>query len=169
MTSNARHLMLFLAGCTAALGAPAHAVTQSAAVNAQVVKPLTLTALQDLNLGTVTLGSGSWSGASVGISQAGVFACSIKITCTGIQQVAQFNVTGTNKMVVLVSVPNVTLINQNNSSQTLNLVVDSPGQVTLPNAGQQGVNFSVGGSITLNSTTVGGTYRGTINVTVNYE
>jgi len=169
MTSYARNLMLVLGGCTAALGAPAHAVTQSATVTAQVVKPLTLTALQDLNLGTISLGSGNWSGASVGISQTGVFTCSVKVICTGTQQVAQFNVTGTNKMVVLISVPNVTLVNQNNPAQTLNLFVDSPGQATLPNAGQQGVNFNVGGSITLSSTTVGGTYRGTINVTVDYQ
>src|SRR5579864_6925156 len=98
MTSYARHLMLFLGGCTAALGVPAHAVTQSETVNAQVGKPLTLTAHQDLNPGTIHLGSGSWSGASVGISQAGVFTCSIKVTCTGTQQAAQFNVTGTNKI-----------------------------------------------------------------------
>lgn len=169
MTSYARHLMLVLGGSAAALGGPAHAVTQSATVNAQVVKPLTLTAIQDLNLGTITLGSGSWSGASVGISQDGVFTCSLKVTCTGTQQVAQFNITGTNKMVVLISAPNVTLVNQNNSTQTLNLMVDSPGQVTLPNTGQPGVNFNVGGSITLSSTTVSGTYRGTINVTVNYQ
>jgi hypothetical protein len=169
MTSHARHLILVIGGCTAALGVPAHAVTQSATVNAQVVKPLTLTAIQGLNLGTITLGSGSWSGATVGISQGGVFTCSIKVTCTGTRQVAQFNVTGTNKMVVLISAPNVTLVNQNNAAQTLSLTIDSPGQVTLPNAGQQGVNFNVGGSISLSSTTVGGTYRGTINVTVDYQ
>ena len=169
MTSYARHLMLALAGATAAFAMPAHAVTQSATVNAQVVKPLTLTAIQNLSLGTITLGSGSWSGASVGISRAGVFTCSVKVTCTGTSQFAQFNVTGTNKMVVLISAPNVTLVNQNNSTQTLNLTVDSPGQVTLPNAGQQGVNFNIGGSVTLSSTTVGGTYRGTIDVTVNYQ
>lgn len=161
--------MLVLGGCAAALAVPAHAVTQGATVNAQVVKPLTLTAIQNLNLGTITLGSGSWSGASIGISQAGVFTCSLKVTCTGAQQVAQFNVTGTNKMVVLISAPNVTLINQNNSAQTLNLIVDSPGQVTLPNTGQPGINFNIGGSIILSSTTAGGTYRGTINVTVNYQ
>jgi hypothetical protein len=169
MTSHARYLMLFLGGCSAALAVPARAVTQSASVSAQVVKPLTLTALQDLNLGTVTLGSGSWSGATIGISQAGIFTCDLKVTCTGTAQAAQFNVTGTNKMVVLISAPNVTLVNQNNSAQTLNLALDSPGQVTLPNAGVQGVNFNVGGSVTISSTTVAGTYRGTINVTVNYQ
>lgn len=169
MTSHVRHLMLFLGASTAALAVPAHGVTQSASVNAQVVKPLTLTAVQDLSLGTITLGSGSWSGATVGISQAGVFTCNLKVTCSGTAQVAQFNVTGTNKMVVLVSAPNVTLINQNNSAETLSLTIDSPSQVMLPNAGQQGVNFNLGGSVTISSTTAGGTYRGTINVTVNYQ
>lgn len=169
MTSHARHLMLVLGSCAAALGAPARAVTQSATVNAQVVKPLTLTAVQGLNLGTITLGSGSWSGATVGISRGGVFTCSIKVTCAGTQQVAQFSVSGTNKMVVLVSAPNVTLVNQNNPAQTLSLIVDSPAQVALPNSGQQGVSFNIGGSVTLSSTTAGGTYRGTINVTVNYQ
>jgi hypothetical protein len=161
--------MLFFVSSTAALAAPAHAVTQSASVNAQVVKPLTLSALQDLKLGTITLGSGAWSGATVGISQAGVFTCNLKVTCTGAPQVAQFNVTGTNKMVVLISAPNVTLVNQSNPAQTLSLLIDNPGQVTLPNAGQTGVNFNLGGSVTLSSTTPGGTYVGTINVTVNYQ
>lgn len=169
MTRYDRHLMLFFVSSTAALAAPAHAVTQNASVNAQVVKPLTLTALQDLKLGTITLGSGAWSGATVGISQGGIFTCSLKVTCTGAPQVAQFNVTGTNKMVVLISAPDVTLVNQSNPAQTLSLLIDSPGQATLPNAGQTGVNFNLGGSVTLSSTTPGGTYLGTINVTVNYQ
>lgn len=169
MTGNARHLMLFLASCTAALASSAHAVTQTASVTAQVVKPLTLTALQDFTLGTITLGPGSWSGATVGISRTGVFTCSVSVTCTGTAQVAQFNITGTNKMVVLISAPNVDLVNQNNPAATLSLMIDSPDQVTLPNAGAQGMNFSLGGSVTLNSTTVAGTYRGTINVTANYQ
>jgi spore coat protein U-like protein len=63
----------------------------------------------------------------------------------------------------------VTLVNQSNSAQTLTLVLDSPGQVTLPNSGNQGVTFNVGGSVTVASTTASGTYRGTINVTVDYQ
>jgi spore coat protein U-like protein len=82
---------------------------------------------------------------------------------------ASFNVTGTNRMAINVSAPDVTLVNQSDSAQTLTLVLDSPGQLTLPNSGNQGVAFNVGGSITLDSTTVSGTYQGTINVTVNYQ
>lgn len=169
MIRYARPLPMMLVAFAAAFGAPAQAVTQSAAVNANVVKPLTLVAQQNLNLGTVTLPNGSWSGATVGISRTGVFTCSAKVICTGAPTVASFNVTGTNRMAVAVTAPNVTLVNRNNNAQTLTLVLDSPSQVALPNSGNQGVVFNVGGSITLNSTTVGGTYNGTINVTVNYQ
>jgi hypothetical protein len=169
MIRHARHLPILFVACAAAIGAPAQAVTQSASVNANVVKPLTLVAVQGLNLGTITLPTGAWSGAVVGISRAGVFTCSAKVICTGAPVAASFNVTGTNRMAVNVSAPNVTLVNQSNGAQTLTLVLDSPSQVSLPNSGNQGVTFNVGGSITLNSTTAGGTYQGTINVTVNYQ
>ena len=169
MRSHARHFLGIAAALAAAFAAPAGAVTQTASVNANVVKPLTLVWLQDLNLGTVALPTGNWSGATVGISQAGVFTCSSKVICTGATTAASFNVTGTNKMNVTVSVPNVTLVNQSDPSKTLTLTVDSPAQIALPNSGNQGVTFGVGGSITLNSTTPGGTYKGTINVTVNYQ
>lgn len=169
MTIRPRHLFTCLAACAAAVGAPARAVTQNASVNANVVKPLTLVALQDLNLGTITVGPGSWSAVTIGISKAGVFTCNAKVVCTGLQQVAQFNVTGTNKMTVLITAPNVTLVNQNDPTKTLMLAIDNPGQVTLPNSGNQGSNFNLGGYVTLSSTTPGGTYRGTINVTANYQ
>jgi hypothetical protein len=169
MPSHARHLLAIVAASAAAFGAPAGAVTQSATVNANVVKPLTLVRLQNLDLGTVTMSTGSWSGATVGISRAGTFTCNAKVICTGATAIASFSVTGTNRMNVLVSAPNVTLVNQSNPTKTLTLTIDSPGQVTLPNSGNQGVTFGIGGSITLNSTTPSGTYKGTINVTVNYQ
>jgi hypothetical protein len=169
MIRHARHLPIVLAACAAAFGAPAQAVTQSASVNANVVKPLTLVAQQSLDLGTVTLPPGSWSGAAVGISRTGVFTCSAKVICTGAPKAASVIVTGSNRMTVLVTAPNVTLVNQNDNTRTLTLTVDAPGQVALPNSGNQGVQFNVGGSIALDSTTVGGTYSGTINVTVDYQ
>ena len=169
MRSHARHYLVLVAASAAGFATPAGAVTQSASVNANVVKPLTLVWQRDLNLGTVTLPTGSWSGATVGISRVGTFTCSAKVICTGATTTASFNVTGTNRMAVLVSAPNVTLVNQSNPAKTLTLTIDSPGQVTLPNSGNQGVTFAIGGSVTLNSTTPSGTYKGTINVTVNYQ
>jgi hypothetical protein len=47
--------------------------------------------------------------------------------------------------------------------------VDNPGSALLTNSGPPGTNFSLGGSISLSSTTVSGTYSGTFNVTVDYQ
>ncbi len=148
---------------------PASAATQIAQVNASVSKPLTLSWVQDLDLGTIVLGSGTWSGATVGISRTGVFSCTnANVTCSGTTQVATYNVSGAKQQTIRVTAPNVTLTNQNDPTQTLTLVVDSPGTVLLTNSGKPGQNFSLGGSVTLNSTTAGGVYTGTLNVTVDY-
>ena len=149
--------------------APAAAVTQNAAVNANVIRPLTLTSLQDLDLGTITLKLGTWSGATVGISRTGAFTCNANVVCTGAPQVARYKVTGTNKMVVRITAPIVTLINQNDSTQKLTLTLDNPGTVTLTSSGEPGSNFDLGGSLSLNSTTAPGTYSGTLAVTVDYQ
>jgi spore coat protein U-like protein len=71
-------------------------------------------------------------------------------------------------MVVQISAPSVTLINQSDPTKTLTLTVDRPSTVTLTSSGIPGVDFSLGGSISLSSTTSDGTYAGTINVTVDY-
>jgi hypothetical protein len=82
--------------------------------------------------------------------------------------VAQYNVQGSNNQTVYITVPNVTLVNQSDATQTLTLVPDAPATVVLTNSGPPGTNFNIGGSVTLNSTTAAGTYSGTFNVTVNY-
>jgi hypothetical protein len=152
-----------------AAAAPARAASNSAAVSAKIVKPLSLKWVQNLDLGTIVLGPGTWSNATVGISQAGIFSCTnSNVTCSGATQVATYNVAGSNNQTARISAPNVTLINQNDPSKTLTLVVDSPGSVLIPNSGNPGVNFSLGGSISLSSSTAGGVYVGTFNVTVDY-
>jgi hypothetical protein len=148
---------------------PADATTQVVQVNANVIKPLILTWIQDLDLGSIVLGPGTWSGATVSISRAGVFSCTnANVTCSGATKAATYNVSGQNNNVVKISAPNITLVNQSDTTQRLTLVLDSPGSVLLTNSGPPGTNFSVGGTITLNSTTAGGTYTGTFNLTVDY-
>ena len=170
MIARAPLLLLCTAGALAASASPAVAVTQSASVNANVIKPLTLTSLQSLDLGTITLGPGIFSNAVVGISKDGVFNCSNPNTiCSGATQVAQYKVTGSNKQVVLITAPNVTMVNQSDPTKTLTLTVDSPGQVALTSSGEPGNKFSLGGSITLSSSTTTGTYSGTFHVTVDYQ
>jgi hypothetical protein len=164
-----------LAGTVAALvltATPALAVgpNQNATATARIVKPLTLTWVRDLDLGTIILsGAGAWSGANVGITRAGVFSCTnSNVTCSGATRTAQYKITGTNNQVVTVNAPNVTLTNQNDGVSTLLMTTDGPGSVNLGNSGTAGLTFDLGGQITVASTTPDGTYVGTFNVTVNY-
>ena len=149
--------------------APARAATVTAAVSATPVKPLTIAKLQDLDMGSVTLGPGAWTNAKVSLSQAGVFSCAnANVVCTGVTRVAQYNVQGSNKQTVYINAPNVTLVNQSDPSKTLTLVTDAPANVVLTSSGIPGVDFAIGGSVTLSSSTPAGTYVGTFNVTVDY-
>jgi hypothetical protein len=155
--------------CALAAADPAAGASKVAPVKAAVTKPLTLSWVQNLDLGSVVLGPGTWSNATVGISQAGLFSCTnANLTCTGATQAATYSVTGSNNAVVRISAPNVTLTNQSDPTQTLTLVIDSPGTVAIQSSGKKGTDFSLGGSINLNSNTAGGVYAGTFNVTVDY-
>jgi hypothetical protein len=153
----------------AAFGAPARAATVTAQVKAQVVKPLAISKVQDLNLGTIVLGTGTWSGAIVRLSRAGGLTCPANLTCSGATSVAIYNVAGSNGQVVRMNVPPVTMVNQRDSTKTITLNPDNQATVTLTNSGNPGTNVPIGGSVTLNSTTPGGTYVGTFNVTADYQ
>ena len=161
-------MQLLLAGLLAA-AAPARAATVMASVTANNVKPLLLTKLTDLDLGSVTLGPGTWNNATIALSQGGVLSCAnANVTCSGATAVASYNVQGSNQQTVRISAPNVTLVNQSDATQTLTMITDAPATILLTNSGFPGVNFSIGGSVTINSTTAAGTYLGTFNVTVDY-
>jgi hypothetical protein len=155
--------------CILPIATPARAATVTAQVTAQGIKPLVITKVQDLDLGSVTLGTGVWSNATISLSQAGVLSCAnANISCTGATSVATYNVQGSKQQPIQISVPNVTLVNQSDSSQTLTLVTEAPSSVILANNGWPGSDFSIGGSVTINSATAAGTYVGTFNVTVDY-
>ena len=114
---------------TAPISSPAYAASQSAKVSANVLKPLTITWLQDLDLGTITMTGETWSGATVAISRAGVFSCSsTRVTCSGTTQVARYNVTGSNSQPVRVSAPNVTLVKQGGAWVNVNPLEFEPLQ-----------------------------------------
>lgn len=148
---------------------PGSAATQSVTAQATIVKPLILEWRQNLDLGSITIGPGTWSSSTVSLSRTGTLSCGANLTCVGPTQVARYNVSGTNNRVVQIRAPNVTLVNQADSTRTLTLVTDAPATLTLTNSGPPGTDFQIGGSITLNPTTAGGTYVGTFNVTVDYQ
>ena len=147
----------------------ASSATVNAQVNANNIKPLIIAKVQDLDLGSITLGPGVWSNVTVSLSQAGILSCAnANVTCSGAPTAAQYNVQGSKQQAVQISAPNVTLVNQSDSTQTLTLVTDAPASIVLANSGFPGSNFSIGGSVTVNSSTASGTYAGTFNVTVDY-
>jgi hypothetical protein len=160
--------LLIALACAAGAPSTAHAATVTATVTAAANKPLVLTKVQDLLLGDILLSSGNWGGAKIGITWLGNFTCNPRATCSGLTQVATYNVSGSNGATVQVTAPNVTLINQSDSSKSLTLVIDRPPPPRIPNSGSKGVDFSIGGSITVDSTTAAGLYFGTLNVTVDY-
>ena len=145
------------------------AATVNAQVTANNIKPLIIAKVQDFNLGSITLGPGVWGNATIALSQAGVLSCSnANVTCSGATTAAEYNVQGSKQSNVQITAPNVTLVNQSDSTQTLTLVTNAPASLTLTNSGFPGSNFFVGGSVTISSTTGAGTYVGTFNVTVDY-
>ena len=158
---------------TPALAAPTGpaAGSRNATATARIVKPLALYHVQDLNLGTILLTGTGWTGAVVGITSGGSFSCvNVNLTCDGAttSQVARYRVTGTNNQRVYITAPNFTLANANGGPGLLFTVDKGVGYVDLANSGNTGVEFPLGGSITVNADTPDGVYSASFNVTVDY-
>lgn len=146
-----------------AVPAQAAQVTGQAAI--KVVKPLVLTKLQDLDFGTVTL-SGAPGSQTISISQAGVVTCPATVVCAGTPKAASFNIKGSARATVILTVPNVTL---SNGSDTIPFTANAPATVAIPNSGNAGTTFGVGGSVAIVDTVEGGTYTGTVTITAEYQ
>lgn len=164
-----RHRLI--AGLAAAFallaGAPARAATISVQATASVVKPLTLAGKQDLDFGTIILPTVA-AASSVAIDQSGVISCGAGLTCAGTPKPAIYNVQGTNRNVVLISVTASPLTNAGDGTQ-IAFTPSAPASVTLTSSGVPGNDFNVGGRIDLPAATTGGTYQGTIQITVDYQ
>ena len=153
-----------------ALSGPAGAVSPAsqATANAKIYKPLTISKVQNLDFGVIVLGSGTWAGEVVSITQAGALTCGggTNLTCSGSPQVAKYHLVGTNNATVTVSSPGFNLTGPG----TLAFTPNAPATVNLGATGSTtGVDFSIGGSITLASTTPDGVYSGNFAVTADYQ
>lgn len=170
--------IFYAAAAVAALSAAVPAAAQSSAVsanprataNARLIKPLTLTALRNLDFGTIVMGTLT-ANETVSINGAGTVTCgtSGNLACSGTPQSAQYRITGTQGQVVNVSsaAPSYTLNGSNGG--TLSFVPSLPSAITLGNSGSPGNEFTVGGSIVIGSSTVDGVYAGQIDVQVAYQ
>jgi hypothetical protein len=162
MRGRFQFLALFAAATVAAM--PAQAASISATTSIHVVKPVLLSKLQDLDFGTLTF-AGFTGARTITLSQAGVVSCATDIVCTGTAKAARFNLQGTNKLTANVT---VTGGNLSNGSDTIPFTPIAPATVYTPNSGAPGVDFAVGGSISVSGTLLGGVYTGTLNVTAEY-
>ena len=149
----------------AAFVTPAHAAQISAVTAVNVVKPVSLSKLQDLDFGTLTYASFTGTRTIV-LSRAGVITCGADIVCSGVAKQARFNVQGTNKLTVLLSYTGGAL---SNGTDSIPFVPNGPASVVLTSSGVPGIDFDVGGTITVAPTLIGGAYSGTLTVTADYQ
>jgi hypothetical protein len=151
---------------------PAAAVSPAtqATATAKIFRPLTISWVQNLDFGTIVLTGSSFSGEVVSISQAGALTCGsnpgVLLTCSGSPLAAKYKLVGTNNATVTISCPAFNLT----GPSTLAFTPSAPATVNLGASGAStGVTFSIGGSITLASTTPDGVYSGTFAVTADYQ
>ena len=157
-----------LASLLAASPAAAVSPASQATANAKIYKPLTISKVQNLDFGVIVLGAGAWAGEVVSLSQAGALTCGggTNLTCSGSPQPAKYHLVGTNNATVTISSPGFNLTGPG----TLAFTPNAPATVNLGASGvTTGVDFSIGGSITLASTTPDGVYVGTFAVTADYQ
>ena len=154
----------------ASASALAQSKTEVARASVKIVKPLVLSWRQDFSFGDILVpAAATWPSSTITLTRTGAFTCPAPLICTGLRQVASYHVAGSNNQTVRIGAPSVVLTNQSDPTKTLTMTVDSPATVTIPNSGQPGTTFSLGGSITLTPTTAQGVYAGTFNVTVDYQ
>lgn len=140
----------------------------NATAHVKILQGLVLKSTQNLDLGTVVLGPGTWT-ATVSVDRNNVFSCdggSGNVVCSGAPQRAIYNVQGSNNAIVKIASSPVTL---SNGTSTLTLTPDHAATVTLTNSGAPGNNFGVGGSVTISNTTPDGDYTGTFALTAEYQ
>lgn len=164
-----KRLAAVIAIATAALDTSAayavSPVNPQAYATAKILRPLTLEALQGLDFGTIVLSGNAFTNQQVSISQAGVVSCGTTpglMTCIGAPRPAIYKLTGTNNAIVKITCPPFTM-------GTLNFTPNFPATVNLGATGNDGTNFSIGGSVTISSTTPDGIYTGQFNVTADYQ
>ena len=161
--------LLAVLAAAPAVAAPV-SVTAPVEVRASVVKPLILTATGSMNFGVIIL-YGLTANRTVSISTANVRDCgggNPQLVCSGTTSVPTYNVQGTNNMRVSIT-KNASNLTNTSTGATLAMTLTGPTTILLTNSGAPGINFTIGGSITLTPTTAEGVYSGTVNVQVDYQ
>ncbi len=158
-------LILYAAIAATVLAIPANAAQTTAVTTVKVIRPVSLSKLQDMDFGTLSF-AGFTGTRTITLSQAGTLTCAADIVCSGVPRQARFNVQGTNKMVILLTYTGGTL---SNGVDSIPFTADGPASIMMTNSGAPGLNFDVGGTLTVDPTLIGGVYSGTMTVTADYQ
>ncbi len=166
-TSLAASVAVLTVVATPAVAAPTGASNGPATAHARIVKPLTLVSVANMEFGDITVQD---AGVAT-MDAAGAITCTGGLTCAATGTPAEYTVTGTNNQIVYITKPNVTLTNTVNPGTPLTLVLNGhgPTQQLLPNSGSAGINFTLGGEISIAANTLEGDYNGDLAVTVDYQ
>jgi hypothetical protein len=169
-----KQIALYLgAGLLALLASHAAAQTSTtgpkATATVNVQKPLQLTALRDMQFGTVLVGTFTGT-QTVTIATSGrTCGSGSGLTCSGAFSIAQYRLVGTNNQVALISSPTPTVTLSNGAGGTLALTLSFPASLSIDNSGNPGRLFEVGGTLGFTSTMPDGIYTGTIDIQVAYQ
>jgi spore coat protein U-like protein len=158
-------LLLLAAIFANVLATPAVAATTSATTTVNVVRPVSIAKLQDMDFGTLTF-AGFTGTRTITVSRTGALTCATDIVCSGVPRHARFNIQGTNKMVVLLTYSGGTL---SNGVDSIPFTANGQASITMINSGAPGIDLEVGGALTISPTLVGGVYSGTMTVTADYQ
>lgn len=143
----------------------ADAAQITATMSANIVKPVQLTKIQDMDYGTLLVSN--YTGTrTVVMTRAGAVTCPVEITCSGATKQARFNIQGTNKMVVGITVTSGGLVN---GSNTIPFAADVISSLTMTNSGAPGTDVDIGGTLTVDGSIPGGVYTGTLTITADYQ
>jgi hypothetical protein len=151
---------------TPAVAAPVGVTGAPPSASARIIRPLTLTATGSLDFGTIVM-NGVTANRTVTLNADTSITCATELVCDLNGTVPTYNVRGTNGQVVNIIKNNSTLNGSNGGTLTLTPV--GAASVLLTNSGAPGVDFAIGGSITISPTQADGVYTGTVDVQVDYN
>lgn len=143
------------------------ATTASATATAEVLSSLTVTSTADLQLGQIAANTGG----TVTVNADSTVASSGSLISTGTRSPAAFDVVGSPDAMILVTLPTAA-VDLTHSGGVATMSLD--GFNTTPNGAFQldtagAGSFTVGGTLTVGSGQLPGTYTGTFSVSVEYQ
>jgi hypothetical protein len=146
---------------TPALAAPVSVTGAPPSASARIIRPLTLTATGSLDFGTIVM-NGVTANRTVTLNADATITCATELVCAASGTVPTYNVRGTQGQTVNIIKNASSLTGSNGGSLTLTPV--GAASVLLTNSGSPGVDFTIGGAITIGTGTVDGVYTGTVDV-----